>query len=67
MDRKEKFDLTNAEQAFKREGYTHSACHASVRVEYWQEWVKEFEMVVINTFFHNKRSYQLKISYEQQN
>ena len=54
MDKKESFDLTNAEQGFKREGYTPSACHASVRVEYWQEWVKEFEMVVMNTFFHNK-------------
>ena len=51
MDRKGRFDLTDAEQAFKREGCTTSACHASVRVEYWQEWVKEFEIVFVNSFF----------------
>ena len=50
MDRKGRFDLTDAEQAFNREGCTTSACHASVRVEYWQEWVKEFEIVFVNSF-----------------
>ena len=34
MDRKGRLDLTDAEQAFKREGCTTSACHASVRVDY---------------------------------
>ena len=51
MDRKGRFDLTDAEQAFKREVCTSSACHASVRVEYWQEWVKESEIVFVNSFF----------------
>ena len=51
MDRKGRFDLTDAEQAFKREGCTSSACHASVPVQYWQEWVKEFEIVFVNSFF----------------
>ena len=59
MDRKGRLDLTDAEQAFKREGWTTSACHASVPVEYWQEWVKKFEMVFVNSFFthtHKKKN-----------
>ena len=56
MDRKGRFDLTDAEQAFKREGWTTSACHASVPVEYWQEWVKKFEMVFVNSFFTKKNT-----------
>ena len=55
VDRKESFNLTDAEQAFKREGCTPSTCHASVRVEYWQEWVKEFEMIFVNTFCTQKK------------
>ena len=54
MDRKGRFNLTDADQAFKMEGCTTSACHASVRVEYWQEWVKKFEMVFVNSFFTKK-------------
>ena len=56
MDRKGRFDLTDAEQAFKREVCTSSACHASVRVEYWQEWVKESEIVFVNSFFLKKNT-----------
>ena len=75
MDRKGRFDLTDAAQGFKMEVCITSACHVSVRVEYWQEWVKEFEMVFVNSFFTKKyfalfiakRRYQPKIGYELQN
>ena len=56
MDRKGRFDLADAEQAFKREGCTTSAYHVSERVEYWQKWVKEFEMVFVNSFFTKNTS-----------
>ena len=48
VDRKGSFDLADAEQPFKREGCTPSACYASVQVGYRQEWIKEFEMVFVN-------------------
>lgn len=48
------FDLTVAEKAFKREGCTSSSNHDSTPVEYWQEWVREFELIFINTYFHKK-------------
>ena len=54
MDGKGRFDLTDAEQAFKTEGCTTSACHVSEPVGYWQEWVKEFEIVFVNSFFTKK-------------
>ena len=48
---------TDAEQAFKTEGCTPSAYHASVRVAYWQEWVKEFEMIFVNRTFTKKKNF----------
>ena len=59
VDRKESFDLTDAQQAFIREGCTLSAGHASIRVEYWKEWVKKFELIFVNTFFTHKKNVSL--------